>query len=63
MNKLDLQETEKGWEYQLYVLGGEIFTSGHVDIKDLELAKDEIESRVYGNFELGQVVFLQERNV
>ena len=63
MNKLDLQETENGWDYQLYVLCGELFTSGHVDIKDFELAKDEIESRVFGNFDLGQVTFLQERNV
>jgi hypothetical protein len=63
MNKLDLQETETGWDYQLYVLGGELFTNGHVDIKDLELAKDEIESRVFGNFELGNVIFLQERDV
>jgi hypothetical protein len=63
MNKLDLQETETGWDYQLYVLGEEVCTSGHVDIKDLELAKDEIESRVFGNFELGQIIFLQERDV
>lgn len=69
MNRLDLQETKSGWDYQLYVLGGDVFTSGHVDtnkfqsaLEDLEEAVDKIETITYGNFEPGNIIFLQERN-
>lgn len=60
MNKLDLQEVKNGWNYTLYSPYGEKLFGGHVDSLKLELAIDEIDTILFGIYEIGQVIFLQE---
>lgn len=60
MNKLDLQEHENGWSYQLYTPQGKLITGGHVDSDTLEEAVDEIDTILFGIYEIGQVIFWQK---
>lgn len=60
MNKLDLQEVKNGWDYQLYSPHQEKLLSGHVDSLKLESAIDEIDTILFGIYEIGQVIFSQE---
>jgi hypothetical protein len=60
MNKLYLQEVKNGWDYTLYSRDGKKLISGHVDSVEFESAIDEIDTILFGIYEIGQVIFLQE---
>lgn len=60
MNKLDLQEVKNGWDYTLCSRNGEKLTSGHVDSVEIKKAIDEIDTILFGIYEIGRIIFLQE---